>query len=141
MAHFIKKFSEININDISEVGGKNASLGEMFNALSDKGVIVPDGFATTASGFQTFLEENGLREKLRSCMERLDRTRFANLRAIGQEARQMILGADLSNKFAENIVAAYRELTLDGKRLSPFEAALRQRTCLKPVLQASTSLF
>ena len=50
MAHFIKKFSEININDISEVGGKNASLGEMFNALSDKGVIVPDGFATTASG-------------------------------------------------------------------------------------------
>ena len=116
MAHFIKKFSEININDISEVGGKNASLGEMFNALSDKGVIVPDGFATTASGFQTFLEENGLREKLRSCMERLDRTRFANLRAIGQEARQMILGADLSNKFAENIVAAYRELTLDGKK-------------------------
>jgi pyruvate,water dikinase len=116
MAHFIKKFSEININDISEVGGKNASLGEMFNALSDKGVIVPDGFATTASGFQTFLEENGLREKLRSCMERLDRTRFANLRAIGQEARQMILGADLSNKFAESIVAAYRELTLDGKK-------------------------
>ena len=52
MAHFIKKFSEININDISEVGGKNASLGEMFNALSDKGVIVPDGFATTVP--QTF---------------------------------------------------------------------------------------
>ena len=51
---YIKKFSEIHITDVPAVGGKNASLGEMFNELSSKGIVIPNGFATTAIGVSLF---------------------------------------------------------------------------------------
>ncbi len=58
MEPFIKKFKEIHIDDIAAVGGKNSSLGEMLTRLSSKGINVPDGFATTAFAFWTFLDYN-----------------------------------------------------------------------------------
>ena len=64
MNSLIKPFNEININDIANVGGKNASLGEMFNQLSSKGVFVPNGFATTSLAFWEFLNENQLNKPL-----------------------------------------------------------------------------
>ena len=57
---YIKRFREIGIEDIPQVGGKNASLGEMFRELSSKGVKVPDGFAITAAGYWHFLRDTGL---------------------------------------------------------------------------------
>ena len=54
----IKNFSEIRLSDLPLVGGKNSSLGEMFSALSSKGIRVPDGFAVTADGYWKFLNEN-----------------------------------------------------------------------------------
>jgi phosphoenolpyruvate synthase/pyruvate phosphate dikinase len=66
-------FSGIGIHNIAEVGGKNASLGEMFTQLSGKGVRVPDGFATTATAFWQFLDTNDLREPLQQLLQQLDR--------------------------------------------------------------------
>lgn len=58
MNYYIKKFCETSINDVALVGGKNASLGEMYSKLRSAGVSVPDGFATTAFAFSEFLNEN-----------------------------------------------------------------------------------
>ena len=63
---FIKKFKEISIKNLAEVGGKNASLGEMYNELSSEGVLVPDGFATTSEAFWTFLKSNNIEGKLKN---------------------------------------------------------------------------
>ena len=57
---YVKRFSEITIKDVPLVGGKNASLGEMIKNLKPKGIIIPDGFATTAEAFRYFLKENKL---------------------------------------------------------------------------------
>ena len=72
MNKFIKKFSDISINDIESVGGKNASLGEMINNLSSLGVNVPDGFATTSYAFQEFLKANRLDKKIPELLKKLD---------------------------------------------------------------------
>ena len=64
MKDLIKLFKNIGIADVPSVGGKNASLGEMFVKLADKGVPVPDGFATTANAFRYFLETNKLNDPL-----------------------------------------------------------------------------
>jgi phosphoenolpyruvate synthase/pyruvate phosphate dikinase len=62
---YTKDFGEISLADIGQVGGKNASLGELFNSLKPKGVNVLDGFATTADAFQRFVEQNELQPILR----------------------------------------------------------------------------
>ena len=90
MITYIKKFSDIGINNIAEVGGKNASLGEMFNQLIPKGINIPDGFAVTANAYQYFIEYNQLQEPLQALMNDLDKKTFLNLETIGKKARDMI---------------------------------------------------
>ncbi len=107
----IKKFSETGINDLPAVGGKNSSLGEMFNRLSSKGIRVPDGFATTAEAFWYFIDKNNLREKLKTLLLTLDRTAYTNLKLVGSEARAMMLSAEFPRDLAEEIGAAYRNLS------------------------------
>ncbi|MDX2134492.1 MAG: phosphoenolpyruvate synthase [Saprospiraceae bacterium] len=106
----ILPFNRIGRADVARVGGKNASLGEMFNALSSKGIRVPDGFATTAEGFRLFLRENNLEQSLKDTLSKLDTHAFANLAAVGQEARQLILEAVMPDDFAEAISTAYEAL-------------------------------
>jgi hypothetical protein len=79
MAAFIKNFSEISIHDLALVGGKNASLGEMFSQLTPKGILVPDGFAVTAVAYDAFLKENQLHKPLDDLLGQLDKTNFSNL--------------------------------------------------------------
>ena len=110
MKEFIKKFDEISIDDLSKVGGKSASLGEMYNQLSSKGVQVPNGFATTSKAFWSFLEDNKLKQVLADCLKELDRETYANLSEIGQKARELILGGDFSEEFSNAILRAYAEL-------------------------------
>jgi pyruvate,water dikinase len=83
----IKKFSEIRISDIDKVGGKNASLGEMYNQLTSKGVGIPNGFATTSYAFWEFLKDNKIEKPLKELLTKLDRKHFSNLETIGQQAR------------------------------------------------------
>ncbi|APS38760.1 phosphoenolpyruvate synthase [Salegentibacter sp. T436] len=107
---FIKKFREISIKDVTKVGGKNASLGEMYNELSSEGVLVPDGFATTSEGFWTFLKSNNIEEEIKILLKKLDRKNYENLSSIGSEARELILRGEFSKEFSEEIIAAYNDL-------------------------------
>lgn len=116
MPDFIKKFSEIGLADVAIVGGKNASLGELYTKLSSKGIAVPNGFATTSIAFQKFLEENNLKSKLHELMQSLDRKNFSNLKETGSKARELIMHGDISNDLAKEIILAYRELCKDGDK-------------------------
>ncbi|HJW17532.1 MAG TPA: PEP/pyruvate-binding domain-containing protein, partial [Flavisolibacter sp.] len=110
MKPFIKTFEEILINDVSIVGGKNASLGEMYNKLSSKGIKVPPGFATTAFAFETFLEHNQLSTRLNKILKDLDRSLYSNLKETGANARKMILDGELPKELKEEILKAYNIL-------------------------------
>jgi len=107
MNSFIRNFSETGIRDISEVGGKNASLGEMYSRLTAKGLAVPNGYAITASAYRYFIDHNGLAEKLVTLMKKLDRNDFSNLAKIGAEARKHILGGQMPADLAIVITDAY----------------------------------
>lgn len=109
----IKKFSHIGITDISSVGGKNASLGEMYNQLTSKGVGIPNGFATTSSAYWKFLNENNIQEALENIISGLDRIEYSNLALIGDRARNLILKSELSKVLTESIIKAYNDLCGD----------------------------
>jgi pyruvate,water dikinase len=110
MLPLIKKFAGISIKDINSVGGKNASLGEMFAQLAPKGIPVPDGFAVTASAFETFLTLNGMQQPLAKLMDSLDRKDFSNLADIGAKARELFAKAALPASLSQAILASYKEL-------------------------------
>lgn len=133
MPVFIKPFKDIGIADIGEVGGKNASLGEMFSHLSEKGITVPDGFATTALAFWTFLDYNKLWEHLLRIMQGLDRKKFTNLKEVGMEARKLMLQAEMPEEISNEIVAAYRLLCKDGDKAM----AVRSSATAEDLPQAS----
>ncbi len=106
----IKKFNTIGISDIPSVGGKNASLGEMYNRLTSKGVRIPNGFATTSTAFWKFLKENDIEATLKNIITGLNRNEYANLGLIGERARSLILRSELSSSFSAAILKAYKEL-------------------------------
>lgn len=110
MELYVKPFKQILLTDIPAVGGKNASLGEMFNRLSAQGVPVPDGFATTSAAFWYVLDKNALRPIIQKHLADLDRTNYVNLNAIGLTIRTLILNAALPDDLAKAIVAAYKNL-------------------------------
>ncbi|MGZ5248354.1 MAG: PEP/pyruvate-binding domain-containing protein, partial [Flavitalea sp.] len=114
MNAFIKKFNQIHINDVAIVGGKNASLGELISSLASKGILVPDGFATTAPAFWYFIMQNDLLKPLHQLMADLDRVGFSNLRETGAKARQLIMQGVMPLDLKASIVAAYSELTRKG---------------------------
>ncbi|MGN6495673.1 MAG: PEP/pyruvate-binding domain-containing protein, partial [Agriterribacter sp.] len=111
MNSYIKRFSEIRIADTAIVGGKNASLGEMFTQLSLKGIQVPDGFATTCFAFEEFLTYNALHLPLHDLMAQLDTAAFANLAEIGGQARTLMMKGQIPPKIKEEIIGAYQQLT------------------------------
>ena len=111
----IIKFSEIGIKDVGSVGGKNASLGEMYNQLTLKGVRVPNGFATTSFAFWEYLRSNKIEAPLKQLLTKLDRKNYSNLETIGKQARGLILLGTFSTAFSEDIKASY--IRLCGKDL------------------------
>jgi pyruvate,water dikinase len=108
-------FAAVGIEAIADVGGKNASLGEMIRELGDQGVRVPGGFATTASAYRHLLRSNGLIAPLQELLGSLDADDLGALQRVGQAARELVLAAALPADLAESILAAYRALaTPDG---------------------------
>lgn len=69
---FVVPFSQLRMTDVESVGGKNASLGELLSQLSEAGIRVPDGFATTAEAFRVFLNEGGLKDRIDVRLKNLD---------------------------------------------------------------------
>jgi pyruvate,water dikinase len=108
--NLIRCFAELNRNDVPLVGGKNASLGEMFSTLAPRGVQVPDGFATTSNAYWLFIDHNQLREKIAATLDALDANDVAALQAAGKSIRDAILGADIPPVLCDQIAAAYAEL-------------------------------
>ena len=103
-------FEEVGIADISLVGGKNASLGEMIQQLTPKGVNVPSGFATTAYAYRYFIEKAGLQAKLRQLFSDLDVEDVNNLRQHGKQARALILNTPFPAELESAIAQAYIQL-------------------------------
>ena len=119
MKTFIKRFSEISISDIATVGGKNASLGELFSQLTPKGILVPDGFAITADAYRFFCEENCLIQPLNKLLATLDTETFDNLDSIGTQARLLIKQAPIPHALAELILQAYNDLSEREHKKTP----------------------
>ena len=117
MKDLIKLYSNIGIEDVPLVGGKNASLGEMFNNLASKGVPIPDGFATTSEAFRYFLKVNGLTDPLSKLMQNLDREEYSNLKKTGEQARALILNAQMPDDLKEGILKNYKYLS-DGEDIA-----------------------
>jgi pyruvate,water dikinase len=103
-------FEQVGIVDVPLVGGKNASLGEMIQELTPKGVSVPNGFATTAYAYRQFIEEAGLEAKLRQLFANLDVEDVQNLRSVGKQARSLLLETPFPAELQAAIVKAYKEL-------------------------------
>ncbi len=107
---YIKTFSEIGINDVATVGGKNASLGEMYSALSEHGVNVPYGFATTAEAYKLYLQQNQLTAEINRLLDELDVHDVIALSKTGQLIRSMVLHASMPVELEEEISLAYKDL-------------------------------
>jgi pyruvate,water dikinase len=103
-------FDEIELNDIPQVGGKNASLGEMRRELISKGVNIPDGFAVTAYAYRSLIESAALSEKMREILADLDTHDIENLANKGRQIRALIYGAEFPAELRAAILAAYAKL-------------------------------
>ncbi|WP_457560914.1 phosphoenolpyruvate synthase [Caminibacter sp.] len=107
---YIKWFKEIGIKDISEVGGKNASLGEMYNHLSPLGVNVPNGFAVTATAYKHYLDYNKLWEPLSELFKNFNPDDIDELKRVGKAARTMIMNGEVPQDLKKEILDGYHEL-------------------------------
>jgi pyruvate,water dikinase len=106
----VRWFDEIDLADIALVGGKNASLGEMYRHLQAKGVRVPYGFAITAEAYRSFLRESGVKEQISSHLKGLNTGDVQDLRARGKAIRRVLLEAPLPSRLEVAIVEAYERL-------------------------------
>lgn len=111
MSKYIKFFNQLSIKDVPQVGGKNASLGEMYCKLSKKGIRVPNGFATTSKAYNYFLKSAGLRKKLQEILKNLNTHDINNLMQCGAKAREAIMDAEFPEDFKQEIISAYYKLS------------------------------
>ena len=108
-------FNQISISDIGKVGGKNASLGEMYTQLNPIGINIPNGFAVTAEGYRLFRKSNNLEKPLEDLLFSLDKKEYSNLSRIGEKARNLILSATIPEEVGNEICEAYQELSKIGE--------------------------
>ena len=107
-------FENLRMTDVESVGGKNASLGEMISQLTEKGVRVPGGFATTASAYRAFLAHEGLNERISAALEALDVDDVTELARVGKEIRQWILDTPFPDELNADIEAAWKKMVADA---------------------------
>ena len=106
-------FAALRMNDVAQVGGKNASLGEMIVALAGAGVRVPGGFATTAGAYRDFLAQGGLDRRIAERLGRLNVDDVTELAKAGAEIRGWIVAQEFPAQLKQELADAYRKLT-DG---------------------------
>ena len=107
-------FENLRMTDVESVGGKNASLGEMISQLTEKGVRVPTGFATTAEAYRTFLAHNGLSERISQALATLDVDDVTELARVGKEIRQWILETPFPAALDADIETAWNKMVADA---------------------------
>lgn len=107
---YIRWFENVSSQDVSLVGGKNASLGEMIGSLKSEEIRIPDGFATTAEAYRKFIEANNLAERIQSILDDF-KSEKRTLEDTGKSVRQLFLQAEFPEEIAQEMRNAYRELS------------------------------
>jgi len=110
MKKYILWFKEINIKDVPVVGGKNASLGEMYRNLSKKGVNIPNGFAISAQAYFYFLEKGKIKKTIQELLSEFNPKSIKSLQETGKKIRKLILDTPLPEDLEKDIVKNYRKL-------------------------------
>ncbi|HVC13423.1 MAG TPA: phosphoenolpyruvate synthase [Acidimicrobiales bacterium] len=135
MASYVRTFGEIGVGDVPLVGGKNASLGEMYRELGGCGVKVPDGFAITADAFRDMLTAAGAWKPLHVALDGLDPTDVVDLAHRAKAAREVVYGAGLPEVLAAGILEAYHGL--QAQYGSDVRVAVRSSATAEDLPQAS----
>ncbi len=110
MAKYIRSFLELGLNNVGLVGGKTASLGELYSTLASEGVAVPNGFAITADAYRDALSQPGVADELHRLLDGLDKSKIKRLAATAAKARAVIYQAMDTGPIRDQIVEAYRAL-------------------------------
>ena len=136
---FILWFNEIGIEDVPLVGGKNASLGEMYQNLGSKGIKVPNGFAITAEAYRYFLDYAGIADEIKKILADLDTGDLANLMRKGRKIREIIKDAVFPTDLSEAICRAYDQLATEfGQQgLDNLDVAIRSSATAEDLPDAS----
>ena len=108
---FIKFFEETTIKDVPEVGGKNASLGEMYKNLAGQGIKVPNGFATTSNAYTYLLEQTHLKEDIKKIIDGLNTHNVTDLAKRGAAIRKLIIATAFPKDLSQDITEAYKKLS------------------------------
>jgi pyruvate,water dikinase len=132
---FVIPLDRLGINDIETVGGKNASLGEMITNLSQAGVMVPGGFATTADAYRQFLAHGGLAEQIKGLLDGLDVDDLGALASAGGQIRQWLLEAPLPKELEKQIVDAWQAMS--AGQGDDFSVAVRSSATAEDLPDAS----
>ncbi len=133
---FTMFFNELGIKDVSKVGGKNASLGEMYRKLTQKGVRIPNGFATTAVAYDYFMKEAGLKKEIKKILKGLDTGNVRDLMKRGAMVRKVILNAKVPEDFEKEIITAYKKLSKEYK-IANVDVAIRSSATAEDLPDAS----
>lgn len=133
---YILWFDEINNKDVPKVGGKNASLGEMYSKLTPKGVAVPNGFAVTAQAYDYFITSQGVKKKIKEILRDLNTHDIHNLQARAKAVRQAILSAQFPEDLKDEISSAYQKLSKEFK-IKDVDVAVRSSATAEDLPDAS----
>ncbi len=129
-------FKEISIKDVPIVGGKNASLGEMYSKLTSKGISVPNGFALTASAYWEFLNFTNLKGKIRKELKNLDVTKVRELSRVGKRIRNLVLETKFPKTIELDLLKAYKQLGVEEK-INNLSVAVRSSATAEDLPDAS----
>jgi pyruvate,water dikinase len=111
---YILWLSDLSNDDVAFVGGKNASLGEMYNALTPQGIRVPNAFVITATGYRYFVNNTGLQEKVKAALDGLDTGNIKDLQRRGKKARELFLKTSFPKDLEEQIIEGYRKISAES---------------------------
>lgn len=115
---YVLWYDHLGMNDVGRVGGKNASLGEMISNLAGAGVVVPNGFATTAEAFHQFLEQSGVDERIHKLLDKLDVDDVRALAEAGKQIRQWVIDTPFQPELDKAIRDAYQQLSEGNDEVS-----------------------
>lgn len=132
----VEWFDNLGMGDVASVGGKNASLGEMYQELSGVGVRVPNGFATTSDAFREFLESNDLKDRIASLLAGWDRNDVDDLTEVAKKVRALIRGGEFSDEFRAEVFSAYRKLSQEAG-VDAVDVAVRSSATAEDLPEAS----
>ncbi|MCP3685617.1 MAG: phosphoenolpyruvate synthase [bacterium] len=133
---FILWFNELGIEDVPLVGGKNASLGEMYRHLTKKNINVPNGFAITANAYRAFILKAGIKKDIVTILSGLKKGNVTDLAERGQKIRELIKKAEFPEILEKEISAAYRKMCREY-RVTNVDVAVRSSATAEDLPDAS----